>query len=175
MAASQLKMEGIGDGMTGVAAVFGMPEGLQAQTAERRWISLSALKGRWILVIPDDAHARYRSQFEGVVGGTAIDGRIKSTRTGGFDLVNVSPKAVERLRAAIERMPPLPPAPEPTFDRDAGASEKSVGRVTVGSCTACGRELRVKAHAVRPTLHLTCKCGATNVVTVPRDMPPPRA
>jgi len=34
-----------------------------------------------------------------------------------------------------------------------------MSRVSVGKCPACGHELKVKAHAVKPNLYLTCKCG----------------
>lgn len=39
-----------------------------------------------------------------------------------------------------------------------------MSKVVVGKCTVCGRELRVKAGAVKPFMHLTCKCGAKNEV-----------
>ena len=166
-AVSQLKMQGIEDGMTGVASVFGMQgRGLEAQIEERRWVSLSALHGRWILIIPEDAYARYRSEFDRIFGAP-LDGRVQSTGAlGGFDLLNVSQPAVERLCALIARMPPLPPATDDSPLQQAEAPPPQTGRVTVGTCSACGRDLRVKAHAVRPTLHLTCKCGAKNTVTV---------
>lgn len=172
MAATQLQMLGVGDGMTGVASVFGMPNGLQAQTSEGRWTSLVALKGRWILVIPDDAYAHFRPEFDLTVGGSALDGRVKSSGAGGFTLSNVSATAIERLRTAIAKMPALAREEDPSAAGHAGASEKPAGRVVVGTCTSCGRELRVKASAVRPTLHLTCKCGARNVVTPPPDAGP---
>ena len=35
-------------------------------------------------------------------------------------------------------------------------------KVVVGECTKCQRQLRVKAHAVRPQMTLTCKCGYEN-------------
>lgn len=34
-----------------------------------------------------------------------------------------------------------------------------MSRVSIGKCPACGQELKVKAHAVKPNLYLTCKCG----------------
>src|SRR3990170_6880508 len=37
-----------------------------------------------------------------------------------------------------------------------------MARVTVGNCSACGRELRVKDGAVRPRMKLTCTCGHLN-------------
>ena len=40
-------------------------------------------------------------------------------------------------------------------------------RVVVGKCEHCGRDLRVKASAVRPSMNLTCKCGRTNRITDP--------
>jgi hypothetical protein len=39
-------------------------------------------------------------------------------------------------------------------------------RVTVGECAQCHRPIRVKAHAVRPQMILTCKCGHQNKLTV---------
>ena len=162
MAGSQLRMTGI-EGMTGVASVFGMPGGLQAQTEDGRWVSVSALRGRWILVIPEDAYARYQAECDAAIRGKPVDGRVRSTGAiGGFELMNVSPEAVDCLRALIDRMPPLPP-PEDE------APLPQLARVTVGTCSACGRDLRVKARAVRPTLHLTCRCGAKNTVTIATD------
>ena len=40
-------------------------------------------------------------------------------------------------------------------------------KVVVGKCEHCGRELRVKASAVRPSMNLTCKCGSVNRITNP--------
>lgn len=40
-------------------------------------------------------------------------------------------------------------------------------RITVGECVHCHRPLRVKAHAVRPRMILTCKCGKQNKLTLP--------
>ena len=40
-------------------------------------------------------------------------------------------------------------------------------KVVVGKCEHCGRELRVKATAVRPSMSLTCKCGSLNRITGP--------
>lgn len=163
MAVAQLGMEGAAGGMTGIASVFGMLGGLEAQIGEGRWVSLSALQGRWILVIPDDAYAQFRPQFDATVGGSPLDGRVKPKGTAGrVQIVNVSREAVDQLRAIIDAMPPLAPQPKPA------------ARVTVGHCAACGRDLRVKAQAVRPVLHLTCKCGAKNSITpeVGGDAPP---
>ena len=39
-----------------------------------------------------------------------------------------------------------------------------MARIAVGTCSSCGKELRVKAQAVKALMHLTCKCGATNTV-----------
>lgn len=41
------------------------------------------------------------------------------------------------------------------------------GRVVAGRCESCGRELRVKAGALRPAMRLTCKCGYLNLVQGP--------
>lgn len=40
-------------------------------------------------------------------------------------------------------------------------------KAVVGKCEHCGRELRVKASAVRPSMSLTCKCGSLNRITGP--------
>ena len=40
-------------------------------------------------------------------------------------------------------------------------------RAVVGRCESCGRELRIKASAVRPSMTLTCKCGSVNRVNAP--------
>jgi predicted Zn-ribbon and HTH transcriptional regulator len=40
-------------------------------------------------------------------------------------------------------------------------------KVVVGKCEQCGRELRMKASAVRPSMSLTCKCGSLNRITGP--------
>jgi hypothetical protein len=37
-------------------------------------------------------------------------------------------------------------------------------RVVVGTCEHCGRELRVVDHGVRESMHLTCRCGARNLI-----------
>lgn len=47
--------------------------------------------------------------------------------------------------------------------RQAGGASKAV----VGKCKNCGRELRVKASAVRPSMNLTCKCGSVNRIAGP--------
>lgn len=39
------------------------------------------------------------------------------------------------------------------------------GRIAVGKCQACGRELRVKASGIQKQMKLTCKCGVINTVT----------
>lgn len=158
-AISQLQMQGVGGGMTGVASVFGMPRGLEAQIKDGQWASISSLRGRWILVIPEDAYALYQPEFDRAIGGKPLDARVKSTgAVGGFDLLNVNQAAVKQLCELIAQMPPL-----------AEEASPQTQRVTVGTCTACGRDLRIKAHAVRPTLHLTCKCGAKNTVTQTTD------
>ena len=106
-AVRQVKMQRI-EGMTGIASVFGMPEGLQAQTREGRWVALSELAGRWILVIPEDAYVRYQSEFDRALEGKPVDGRVKSTgAAGGFAFSTVNQQAVDRLVALIARMPPL--------------------------------------------------------------------
>lgn len=39
-------------------------------------------------------------------------------------------------------------------------------KVIVGECAACHRKLRVKEHAVKPEMSLTCKCGEINKIRV---------
>ncbi len=39
-------------------------------------------------------------------------------------------------------------------------------RIEIGTCSNCGRTLRIKPHGLRPTMRLTCKCGQVNTLTV---------
>lgn len=39
-------------------------------------------------------------------------------------------------------------------------------RIDIGSCSSCGRTLRVKPRGLRQNLRLTCKCGHVNTVTI---------
>ena len=43
-------------------------------------------------------------------------------------------------------------------------------RVVVGECVHCHRQLRVRAHAVRPQMTLTCKCGQKNKLNTTVDL-----
>ncbi len=38
-------------------------------------------------------------------------------------------------------------------------------RVPVGTCESCGRQLKVKQHAIKRQMHLTCRCGTVTVLT----------
>jgi hypothetical protein len=51
-------------------------------------------------------------------------------------------------------------------DAKAAANKQTSDRVIVGECTRCHRKLRVKAHAVKTEMVLTCKCGQQNRVRV---------
>lgn len=49
------------------------------------------------------------------------------------------------------------------FGGDSQPQSRTV-RVIVGTCTACGRDLRVKESGVKPHMWLTCKCGHRNEI-----------
>jgi hypothetical protein len=49
-------------------------------------------------------------------------------------------------------------------------AEQDEGKVVVGECENCHRELRVKAHAVKKEMHLTCKCGHANTIHPPESL-----
>ena len=51
--------------------------------------------------------------------------------------------------------------------REAARSGSGSPKTVVGRCESCGRELRVKASAVRPSMTLTCKCGHLNRIQAP--------
>ena len=40
-----------------------------------------------------------------------------------------------------------------------------MSRITVGKCSACGKCLKVKGHAVKERMQLTCRCGCRNEVS----------
>lgn len=44
------------------------------------------------------------------------------------------------------------------------------GRILVGSCQKCAREIRVKPAGLAREMRLTCKCGAANTVHVPDEI-----
>ncbi|MGD0580628.1 MAG: HEAT repeat domain-containing protein, partial [Bryobacteraceae bacterium] len=72
---------------------------------------------------------------------------------------HVSRVAAEALELAARRAPDqeAPPRNE----------EPAGSRVHVGECEKCGHPLKVKAHAVRPAMRLTCRCGHTFELRVP--------
>lgn len=43
-------------------------------------------------------------------------------------------------------------------------------RIVVGNCAQCGREMRVREHGIKETMHLTCKCGAQNLINPPLEI-----
>jgi len=51
--------------------------------------------------------------------------------------------------------------------RKSARQGEGAAKVVVGKCEQCGRELRVKASAVRPSMNLTCKCGSVSRITGP--------
>jgi len=51
--------------------------------------------------------------------------------------------------------------------RRSARSGAGSGKAVVGRCESCGRELRMKASAVRPSMTLTCKCGHLNRIQGP--------
>jgi hypothetical protein len=54
---------------------------------------------------------------------------------------------------------------EPTL-----AGTEAPTRITVGNCSGCGQPLRMKKHAVKAVVRLTCKCGVANEVAVPDEI-----
>jgi len=52
------------------------------------------------------------------------------------------------------------------------ATAGTESRIVIGECETCHRPLRVKAHAVKSTMRLTCKCGHANIVHVPETLVP---
>jgi hypothetical protein len=50
------------------------------------------------------------------------------------------------------------------------AADQGEGRVAVGECQSCHRPLRVKKHAIRREMSLTCKCGHANKLIVPEEL-----
>lgn len=46
------------------------------------------------------------------------------------------------------------------------SAQPAEARVVVGECEECHKPLRAKAHAIRKEMHLTCKCGHANRITV---------
>jgi hypothetical protein len=69
--------------------------------------------------------------------------------------------------AAAPAAPPpsAVPAAAPAAASQA-APPQPAARVTVGVCSSCGHDLRMKAQAVRPVVRLTCKCGAASEIHV---------
>ena len=60
---------------------------------------------------------------------------------------------------------PAVPAGEPQ-----PALPQPVARVTVGTCSSCGHDLRMKAHAIKPVVRLTCKCGKGSEIHVAAEI-----
>jgi hypothetical protein len=159
-AVSQLQMLGIGGAsISGAAAAFGGPGGLSVQSSDGRWLPLDQVVGRWILIIPEDAHAVYGMQLEAFAGGPVIDGRVNAS--GAFPFLNINKAAEAEIQRLADSLPPLE---VPAAADHARPAEKAVKRVVVGKCASCGRELRMKENAIRPKVHLTCKCGAANEI-----------
>ncbi len=50
------------------------------------------------------------------------------------------------------------------------AAAPGEGRVAVGECQSCHRPLRVKKHAIKREMNLTCKCGHANKLIVPEAL-----
>lgn len=60
-----------------------------------------------------------------------------------------------------------PPRPKPEV---ASGAPAPTARIAVGNCSSCGQPLRMKPHAVREVVRLTCKCGAANEIKVPPEI-----
>ena len=55
------------------------------------------------------------------------------------------------------------------FGRRKPLTTPSSNRIVVGECEVCHKPIRVKAHAVRTEMRLTCKCGHVNTIKKPRN------
>lgn len=160
----QLKMMGLEDKVRGIAAVFGSEwDRLEVEERPNVFSSPKSLEPPWILVIPEDAYDRYRFDFH-EVAGKPLDGRVEWKKVEVMGSTVAMPPTFNINRATVERVGQL--VEQWRFERPdkADKTDAPAGRVAVGTCSACGRELKMKASAVKPKMNLTCKCGAKNLV-----------
>jgi len=66
---------------------------------------------------------------------------------------------------STEQTTPSAQRSEPKPDK-----HEAPARIAVGNCASCGQLLRMKKHAVKSVVRLTCKCGAANEVVVPDEI-----
>ena len=59
---------------------------------------------------------------------------------------------------------------EPGTPNESSQPAPLTTRITVGDCSSCGQALRMKTHAVKPVVRLTCKCGASNELRVAKEI-----
>ena len=71
----------------------------------------------------------------------------------------------QSVRASPPQAESSTPGSEPTL-----AGNQAPARITVGNCSGCGHPLRMKKHAVKAVVRLTCKCGVANEVAVPDEI-----
>ena len=169
----QLQMCGLDSKVRGIGAAFGSEwDRLETEEGPGRSVSIRLLPPPWILVVPEDAYDRYRFEFE-EVAGKPIDGRVEWRKVETMGHVAALPPALNIARAAIERVAELVQSWGPREEEMQPAAPQGTGRVSVGRCTACGRDLKVKERAVRPVMNLTCKCGSKNKIETASEPSPP--
>ena len=76
-----LEIFGVGrDTVAGIGALFGSRRNTLEVNAEidgkDKWIPLTELAGRWILVIPEDTYTAFRDELSHLIGTAVIDGRV---------------------------------------------------------------------------------------------------
>ena len=99
----QLKMCGIGHGVVaGIAPLFGMERGLQAQISEGKWLDFRRLVGRWLLVIPQDAYVAFRGHLSGT---TLVDGRVEPSPGEIYHVRHISESAVKQVQDLLTKGP----------------------------------------------------------------------
>ena len=101
MGVSQLHMLGIGvNSITGIGALFGEEDNtlsVSKGTEDTKWIPLSKLTGRWILIIPEDAYLAFHGELSRYNLEDVIDGRV-TPKPGEFSpLININMNAINRI------------------------------------------------------------------------------
>ena len=96
--AAMLLKDVVGESVAGVGAVFGMSGRLEVNTSGDKWVALSTLSGRWLLVVPEDAYARFRAELSGQIASgrlVEVDGRPGGT------FVPFSKDTVSRIKEVL--------------------------------------------------------------------------
>lgn len=117
------------------------------------------------------AHKKGRTRWWALLGLLSWIGMIVAlclknlSRRSPFEMVpslsSTKPDSSEQLRHASTNAPPGPAEPK-NPPRDAARDP----RVEVGTCAKCQGPLKVRAHAVKTTMRLTCRCGHVNEIAV---------